>query len=76
MHRMTRDVAHTQVSAPFLGESFTLHGDTVHMRQIAGARELILDKSDGSEIVYGVTKVIGGRFREDFVGIELGSTVE
>ena len=68
---MTRDIAYAQVSAPFLGESFTLQGDTVHMRQVDGARELVLDKRDGSEKVYRVTKVIGGRLREDFVGIEL-----
>ena len=76
MHRMTRDVARAQIGAPFLGESFTLHGDRVHMRQFAGAREIVLDKSDGSERVYRITKVIGGRLREDFVGIEIDQTID
>ena len=39
------------------------------------AREVVLDKEDGSERIYRITKVIGGRLREDFVGIELGPTM-
>jgi predicted CXXCH cytochrome family protein len=76
MHRMTRDVTLAQIGAPFRREYFTLQGDTAQMRQVDGARELVLDKSDGSQSTYRVTKVIGGRFREDFVGIELDPSTD
>ncbi len=76
MHRMTREAAHTEIGAPFMGEAFTFQGDTAHIRQVNGAREVVLDKEDGSERIYRITKVIGGRLREDFVGIELGPTMD
>ncbi len=44
--------------------------------KLNGAREVVLDKSDGSESIYRVTKVIGGRFREDFAGIELDPSMD
>jgi predicted CXXCH cytochrome family protein len=70
MHRMTRDLARTHVEAPFAGESFELYGDSVRMRRDDRALWLdLVTRRHGSKR-YRLTKVIGGRYREDFVGIE------
>jgi predicted CXXCH cytochrome family protein len=76
MHRMTRALgaAHpeTEVQSPW-PSSFRFHGDRARFEKDgAGERRLVLDGESGSH-VYGLTKIIGGRVREDFVGIELGA---
>jgi predicted CXXCH cytochrome family protein len=73
MHRMTRDLAHTEIHAPFAGETLTLWGDTAHMQRDAGKRTLELVTRDGQHTTYRLTKVIGGRYREDFVGVQEAS---
>ena len=73
MHRMTRDAARTDVSAPFSGERFEFMGDSVRFEQRGGARFMrVVTRRDG-ESLWRVTKVIGGRYREDFVGTRDGS---
>jgi predicted CXXCH cytochrome family protein len=67
MHRMTRSLAETSVHAPFDGRPFDLAGDTAWMANEGGVRFLHLRNAKGEEL-YRVTKVIGGRYREDFVG--------
>jgi predicted CXXCH cytochrome family protein len=66
MHRMTRDLATTEVSAPFDGRSLKLGGDVAKLELRDGQRFLAL--SGSNESLFRVTKVIGGRYREDFVG--------
>jgi predicted CXXCH cytochrome family protein len=68
MHRMTRDLHATTIAAPFAGESFAFRGDSVRMEQIDGERFMRLDSARGEESLFRVTKVIGGRYREDFIG--------
>jgi len=73
MHRMTRDLRQTSSKASFSGGTFTFREDSVRMEEIAGQRFMRL--SGGGErkqdSLFRVTKVIGGRYREDFVGAEV-----
>ncbi|HEY1533698.1 MAG TPA: cytochrome c3 family protein [Polyangiaceae bacterium] len=71
MHRMTRDLHQTQIRAPFNGSSFAFRDDSVHMEQIGSERFMRLHTARGQETLYRVTKVIGGRYREDFIGAEV-----
>lgn len=71
MHRMTRDLHQTQIRAPFTGTDFAFREDSVHMEQIGSERFMRLHTARGQETLYRVTKVIGGRYREDFVGAEV-----
>ena len=71
MHRMTRDLHQTQIAAPFNGDTFTFRDDSVHLEQIEGERFMRLHTARGTSSLFRVTKVIGGRYREDFVGAEV-----
>jgi len=73
MHRMTRDLRKTQISAPFSGNTFDFQGDSVRLEQRDGQRFMRLHSASNStnDSLFRVTKVIGGRYREDFVGIEV-----
>ena len=71
MHRMTRDLHQTRVAAPFGGASFTFRDDSVRLEQIEGERFMRLHTAPATESLFRVTKVIGGRYREDFVGVEV-----
>lgn len=68
MHRMTRDLHQTTIRAPFAGEIFTFRSDSVTMVQIGAERFMRLHPARGQDSLFRVTKVIGGRYREDFVG--------
>jgi hypothetical protein len=70
MHRMTRDLGQTEVSAPFDGRSLQLRGDVARLELRDGKRFLALTQGEAASL-YRVTKVIGGRYREDFVGEEV-----
>lgn len=70
MHRMTRDLATTEISAPFDGRGLKLGRDEAKLETRDGQRFLSLSR-DGTPSLFRVTKVIGGRYREDFVGAEV-----
>ncbi|MEO7033539.1 MAG: cytochrome c3 family protein [Polyangiaceae bacterium] len=71
MHRMTRDVHQTKIHAPFTGTSFAFREDSVRLEQSAGARFMRLQTAAGQTSLFRVSKVIGGRYREDFVGVQV-----
>jgi len=71
MHRMTRDLAQTEVSAPFDGRSLRLGSDLAKLELRGGKRFLALAQGSDASWLFRVTKVIGGRYREDFVGEEV-----
>jgi len=71
MHRMTRDLQKTQISAPFSGSSFDFKGDSLRLERIDGQRFMRLHGASKRDTLFRVTKVIGGRYREDFVGVEV-----
>ena len=70
MHRMTRDLRRTEISAPFDGRSLKLGDDVATLELREGQRFLGLQHA-GEQSLFRVTKVIGGRYREDFVGEQI-----
>jgi len=73
MHRMTRDLQRTQINAPFSGNTFDFRADSLRLEKLDEQRFMrLLGASKGKrDTLFRVTKVIGGRYREDFVGVEV-----
>lgn len=71
MHRMTRLADPSSIRAPFAGESLELGSDRVTMMSREGARFMQLSPASGKDQLYRVTRVIGGRYREDYAGIRV-----
>jgi hypothetical protein len=69
MHGMTRDAEAAAIRAPFDGASLRIGGDTCTMEMRGGNRTMRVVSASGSQ-TFRVTKVIGGRVREDFVGLD------
>jgi predicted CXXCH cytochrome family protein len=74
MRNMTRDAQTATIRAPFDGSSLTVGTDTATMETEGGAR-FVRVTSGGKVTRYRVTKVVGGRYREDFVGIDVTHAV-
>jgi predicted CXXCH cytochrome family protein len=72
MHKMTRAIATAAIDAPFAGEVFAFKGDDVVMETHEGRHYMRLRARKDGEHLWWVTKVIGGRVREDFAGVEVG----
>ena len=70
MRGMTRDARSAQIRAPFDGASLRVAGDTVTMATQGGERIMHVVSAKGVDETFRVTKVIGGRYREDFVGVD------
>lgn len=70
MRNMTRDATAAMIRAPFDGTTLAVGGDTATMETEAGAH-FVRVASGGKVTRYRVTKVVGGRYREDFVGIDV-----
>ncbi|MFO0747837.1 MAG: cytochrome c3 family protein [Myxococcota bacterium] len=70
MHRMTRDAEATDIRAPFDGRTFRFGEpeETVRFEQRGAHRFMVVDTPGYPTATYRVTKVIGGHYREDFVG--------
>ncbi|MDQ3368512.1 MAG: hypothetical protein M3680_24050 [Myxococcota bacterium] len=71
MHRMTRLARGGSVEAPFDGATLRVGPDTATMETRDGARYVTVSSTRGGQHVYRVTKVIGGRYREDYVGVDV-----
>lgn len=69
MRGMTRDARTAAIRAPFDGASLRTGSDTVTMTMRGGERTMEVVGPARSE-TFRVTKVIGGRYREDFVGLD------
>jgi len=72
MHLMTRVPEEARVRAPFDGTTFRFKDDTARLTEKDGSRFVELDSPTGGRHLYRVTRVIGGRYREDFAGVEVG----
>lgn len=70
MHRMTRDLPGADVRAPFDGTTWRFKSDTVVLERRGDDRFVRLEPAQGPAREYRVTRVLGGRTREDFVGID------
>ncbi|HJZ87417.1 MAG TPA: cytochrome c3 family protein [Polyangia bacterium] len=73
MHNMTRLPAGASVRAPFDGASFQFKDDSVRFLQAGGERFMQIASQKFGQHVYHVTKIIGGRYREDFAGVEVAA---
>lgn len=71
MRNMTRDAKTATIRAPFDGTSLTVGGDTATMEMQGVSRYIRITNSKGTSR-FRITKVIGGRYREDFVGVDAG----
>jgi predicted CXXCH cytochrome family protein len=71
-HEMTR--LSSAIRAPFDGASFEFMGDRAEMFSEHGERFMRLSSPRYGSGLYRIEKRIGGRYREDFVGVEVSST--
>lgn len=69
MRNMTRDAATAVIKAPFDGASIQIGADTCTMEMQGASRYMRVTTGKGTAR-FRVTKVVGGRHREDFVGID------
>jgi predicted CXXCH cytochrome family protein len=77
MRLMTRVAGGATVHAPFdagdgTGATFRFKDDTARLVTRDGSRYVELSSAQYGDHRYRVTRVIGGRYREDFAGIEVG----
>lgn len=71
MHNMTRVPSESAPSAPWSGE-FKFKDDDVKFETRNGARLMTIESRAFGTRTFRVTRVIGGHYREDFAGVELG----
>ncbi len=71
MHRMTRDARGADVRAPFDGTRWRFKDDVVTLDRRQDDRFVRLEVAGGDTRTYRVTRVIGGRTREDFAGVDV-----
>jgi len=71
MHNMTRLPAGAQVRAPFDGTEVRFKDDAARLESHGQERYMRLRSEQFGEHLFRVTKVIGGRHREDFAGVEV-----
>jgi predicted CXXCH cytochrome family protein len=69
MRNMTRNAATAKIRAPFDGATLHVGDDTATMEMDGTARIVRVVNKQGAAR-FRVTKVVGGRYREDFVGID------
>jgi len=73
MHLMTRLPAGAAIHAPFeAGAALRFKEDTARLVERDGTRYVDLQSAQYGDHRYRVTRVIGGRYREDFAGVEVG----
>jgi predicted CXXCH cytochrome family protein len=74
MHNMTRLPATAKIRAPFDGTEVRYKADAARLFADGGERFVQLRSAQAGDHLFRVTKVIGGRYREDFAGLEVPST--
>jgi len=72
MHRMTRDARGADVRAPFDGTRWRFKDDQVVLGRSGDDRIVRVEPAGAAPATYRVTRVIGGRTREDFAGVDVG----
>ena len=71
MHRMTRNARAGAIVAPFDGAVHRVGPDTATMQLRDGKRYMEISSLRDGQRLYRITKVIGGRYREDYVGVDV-----
>ena len=80
MHLMTRLPAGAGIHAPFAADpgqaapTFRFKDDTARLVERDGERYVDLTSAQYGDHRYRITRVIGGRYREDFAGVEVGGS--
>jgi predicted CXXCH cytochrome family protein len=74
MRGMTRLIEQAAVAAPFDGGLFRFKQDAVRFEQHDGRRYMRVERAGEAPELWRVTKVIGGRYREDFAGVRVAGT--
>jgi predicted CXXCH cytochrome family protein len=74
MRGMTRLIEHADVAAPFDGGRFRFKRDAVSLEQRDGRRYMRVERAGQDPELWRVTKLIGGRYREDFAGVRVLDT--
>ncbi len=75
MRRMTRRLDQTSIDARFDGSSIPFHDDVIAVEEHEGRKYMrVTSATHQTTTLFRVTKVIGGRYREDFVGVEVPGT--
>ncbi|MBX3247814.1 MAG: hypothetical protein KF901_11595 [Myxococcales bacterium] len=72
MHQMTREMG-ARIRAPFGEEPFRF-GDALVSAERHGERHYLRVRRPGEERLWRLTRVIGGRYREDYAGVIAGGT--
>jgi predicted CXXCH cytochrome family protein len=73
MHNMTRLPGEAKIAAPFDGSRFHFKDDTVAFESAGGDHFMRIESAQFGNRLFKVTKVIGGHYREDFAGVEVGT---
>jgi hypothetical protein len=73
MRQMTRLPATARMRAPFDGRIWKFKDDQARFEMQAGTRFVRVQSRRFGDHLYRVTRVIGGRTREDFAGVEVTS---
>lgn len=71
MRRMTRPGEVADVASPWDGSVFEFKGERAWTETSNGVRLLHLDAERTGRATYRITRVIGGRTREDFAGVDV-----
>lgn len=74
MRSMTRLAAKVPVEPVFDGRAFEYKDDRATLFSAAGERYMRVGRGAAQPALFRVTKVIGGRYREDFIGQRLAGT--
>jgi len=70
MHLMTRDARGADVRAPFDGTRWRFKDDEVVLEKHGDDRLIRIESAGAAPVTYRLTRVIGGRTREDFAGVD------
>ena len=76
MRRMTRGAQAAKIDAPFGGEQLRLGTDVATLMTRDNIRFMRLDTQRDGTSWWRVTKVIGGRTREDFAGVRVAGPLD
>ncbi len=76
MFGMTRDAVTATVRAPFSGQQLRLAADTATMLTVQGRRYIELRSQRDGASTWRVTKVIGGRTREDYAAVRVAGPLD
>lgn len=71
MRSMTRLARDVPVEPVFDGRQFEYEDDRATLFAAGGERYMAIARGSSPAVLHRVTKVIGGRYREDFVGVRL-----